>query len=134
MSDPQSRSFSRFYMGFYLASMLLGVACFALDHDLIFLIGFCFFGCFMAARAAMRAVLSSLSITIAWLLAFVETTVINLVLVSLAALVIWQWGIRIPPMVVDNLPWLLVAVQLLSASFIFSGLKWHSSGVLVQKS
>ncbi|WP_421207866.1 hypothetical protein [Aeromonas enteropelogenes] len=90
---------------------------------MIFLLGFGFFGCFMAARLAMHGVFSALSTTIAWLIAFVSTTLINALLLGLITLLVYLTHRTVAQELADNASWLLMAFQGCSALFILGGLK-----------
>ncbi|RQM63641.1 hypothetical protein EHZ64_12380, partial [Aeromonas enteropelogenes] len=74
MQHDINRLFGIFYICGYFVAILLGIGCYIWQDEMIFLLGFGFFGCFMAARLAMRGVFSALSTTIAWLIAFISTT------------------------------------------------------------
>ncbi|MBV7438974.1 MULTISPECIES: hypothetical protein [Aeromonas] len=126
MKNELNVSFGIFYVSAYLLVMLLGVGCYLWYDELIFLLGFGFFGCFIAARIAMGAVLASLSVQVAWLIAFLSTTLINSLLMGLVALVIYLSHQAVSEEISDNISGLLVAFQLLSAGFIFGGLKLHN--------
>ncbi|MGY3929512.1 Uncharacterised protein [Aeromonas encheleia] len=126
MKNELNVSFGIFYVSAYLLVMLLGVGCYLWYDELIFLLGFGFFGCFIAARIAMGAVLASLSVQVAWLIAFLSTTLINSLLMGLVALVIYLTHQAISEEISDNISGLLVTFQLLSAGFIFGGLKLHN--------
>ncbi|MCX7134587.1 hypothetical protein, partial [Aeromonas sp.] len=93
---------------------------------LIFLLGFGFFGCFIAARIAMGAVLAALSVQAAWLIAFLSTTLVNGLLTGLLALVILLTHQAVSAEIADNISGLLIAFQLLSAGFILGGLKLYN--------
>jgi heme/copper-type cytochrome/quinol oxidase subunit 3 len=118
-------SFGIFYVSAYLLAMLLGMGCFLWQDELIFLLGFGFFGCFIAARLAMSAVLAALSVQVAWLIAFLSTTLVNGLLLGLSTLVIYLTHQAVSAEIADNISGLLIAFQLLSAAFIFGGLKLH---------
>lgn len=105
--------------------MLLGLVCFWWHDELIFLLGFGFFGCFIAARIAMGAVLAALSVQAAWLIAFLSTTLLNGLLTGLLALVILLTHQAVSAEIADNISGLLIAFQLLSAGFILGGLKLY---------
>lgn len=126
MKNELNVSFGIFYVSAYLLVMLLGVGCYLWYDELIFLLGFGFFGCFIAARIAMGAVLASLSVQVAWLIAFLSTTLINSLLMGLVALMIYLSHQAVSEGISDNISGLLVAFQLLSAGFIFGGLKLHN--------
>ena len=126
MKNELNVSFGIFYVSAYLLVMLLGVGCYLWYDELIFLLGFGFFGCFIAARIAMGAVLASLSVQVAWLIAFLSTTLINSLLMGLVALVIYLTHQAVSEEISDNISGLLVVFQLLSAGFIFGGLKLHN--------
>lgn len=126
MKNELNVSFGIFYVSAYLLVMLLGVGCYLWYDELIFLLGFGFFGCFIAARIAMGAVLASLSVQVAWLIAFLSTTLINSLLMGLVALVIYLSHQAVSEEISYNISGLLVAFQLLSAGFIFGGLKLHN--------
>ncbi|MGY6037348.1 hypothetical protein [Aeromonas sp. AE23HZ002T15] len=79
----------------------------------------------MAARLAMGAVLAALSVQVAWLIAFLSTTLVNVLLLGLCTLVIYLTHQVVSAEIADNISGLLVAFQLLSAAFIFGGLKLH---------
>lgn len=106
--------------------MLLGLVCFWWHDELIFLLGFGFFGCFIAARIAMGAVLAALSVQAAWLIAFLSTTLVNGLLTGLLALVILLTHQAVSAEIADNISGLLIAFQLLSAGFILGGLKLYN--------
>ena len=125
MKNELNVSFGIFYVSAYLLVMLLGVGCYLWYDELIFLLGFGFFGCFIAARIAMGAVLASLSVQVAWLIAFLSTTLINSLLMGLVALMIYLSHQAVSEEISDNISGLLVAFQLLSAGFIFGGLKLY---------
>jgi len=93
---------------------------------LIFLLGFGFFGCFIAARIAMGAVLAALSVQMAWLIAFLSTTLVNCLLTGLLALVILLTHQAVSAGIAYNISGLLIAFQLLSAGFILGGLKLYN--------
>jgi hypothetical protein len=126
MKNELNVSFGIFYVSAYLLVMLLGVGCYLWYDELIFLLGFGFFGCFIAARIAMGAVLASLSVQVAWLIAFLSTTLINSLLMGLVALMIYLSHQAVSEEISYNISGLLVAFQLLSAGFIFGGLKLHN--------
>lgn len=126
MKNELNVSFGIFYVSAYLLVMLLGVGCYLWYDELIFLLGFGFFGCFIAARIAMGAVLASLNVQVAWLIAFLSTTLINSLLMGLVALMIYLSHQAVSEEISNNISGLLVAFQLLSAGFIFGGLKLHN--------
>ncbi|MBV7596991.1 hypothetical protein [Aeromonas sp. sia0103] len=126
MKNELNVSFGIFYVSAYLLVMLLGVGCYLWYDELIFLLGFGFFGCFIAARIAMGAVLASLSVQVAWLIAFLSTTLINSLLMGLVALMVYLSHQVVSEEISDNISGLLVTFQLLSAGFIFGGLKLHN--------
>ncbi|MGL5813210.1 MAG: hypothetical protein ACRCYW_07765 [Aeromonas sp.] len=125
MNKALNVSFGICYVSTYFLAMLLGVGCYLWQDELIFLLGFGFFGCFMAARLAMGAVLAALSVQVAWLIAFLSTTLVNGLLLGLCTLVIYLTHQAVSAEIADNISGLLVAFQLLSAAFIFGGLKLH---------
>lgn len=125
MKNELTVSFGIFYVSAYVLVMLLGVVCFWWHDELIFLLGFGFFGCFIAARIAMGAVLAALSVQLAWLIAFLSTTLVNGLLMGLTALVVLLSHQAVSEEISDNISGLLVAFQLLSAGFIFGGLKLY---------
>ncbi len=125
MKNELNVSFGIFYAIAYSLSLLLGVGGYLWYNELILLLGFGFFGCFVAARIAIGAVLASLSLRTAWLIAFCTTTLINGVLMGLMALGIGLTGSRVPMEITQNISWLLVAFQLFAAAFILGGLKCH---------
>ncbi|MCH7369669.1 hypothetical protein [Aeromonas sp. MR16] len=125
MSRELTISFGIFYVSAYLLAMLLGMGCYLWYDELIFLLGFGFFGCFIAARIAMGAVLAALSVQLAWFIAFLSTTLINSLLMGLVALVVYLTHQAVSEEISDNISGLLVAFQLLSAGFIFGGLKLY---------
>lgn len=125
MSRELTISFGIFYVSAYLLAMLLGMGCYLWYDELIFLLGFGFFGCFIAARIAMGAVLAALSVQLAWLVAFLSTTLVNSLLLGLSALVIYLTHQAVSVEISQNISWLLVTFQLLSAGFIFGGLKLY---------
>ena len=90
MKNELNLSFGIFYVSAYLLVMLLGIGCFLWHDELIFLLGFAFFGCFIAARIAMSAVLAALSVQAAWLIAFLSTTLVNCLL---AGVLMWIPGL-----------------------------------------
>ncbi|MNO05642.1 hypothetical protein D3C81_2271120 [compost metagenome] len=63
---------------------------------------------------------------VAWLIAFLSTTLINSLLMGLVALMIYLSHQAVSEEISDNISGLLVAFQLLSAGFIFGGLKLHN--------
>ncbi|POG22319.1 hypothetical protein C2855_15410 [Aeromonas bestiarum] len=126
MSRELTISFGIFYVSAYLLAMLLGMGCYLWYDELIFLLGFGFFGCFIAARIAMGAVLAALSVQAAWLIAFLSTTLVNGLLAGLLALVILLTHQAVSAEIADNISGLLIAFQLLSAGFILGGLKLYN--------
>ncbi|MGY3909522.1 hypothetical protein ACW5XW_06920 [Aeromonas piscicola] len=126
MKNELTLSFGIFYVSAYFLVMLLGLVCFWWHDELIFLLGFGFFGCFIAARIAMGAVLAALSVQAAWLIAFLSTTLINGLLAGLLALVILLTHQAVSAEIADNISGLLIAFQLLSAGFILGGLKLYN--------
>ncbi|CAM3813527.1 hypothetical protein [Aeromonas bestiarum] len=126
MKNELTLSFGIFYVSAYFLAMLLGLVCFWWHDELIFLLGFGFFGCFIAARIAMGAVLAALSVQAAWLIAFLSTTLINGLLTGLLALVILLTHQAVSAEIADNISGLLIAFQLLSAGFILGGLKLYN--------
>ena len=126
MSRELTISFGIFYVSAYLLAMLLGMGCYLWYDELIFLLGFGFFGCFIAARIAMGAVLAALSVQAAWLIAFLSTTLVNGLLTGLLALVILLTHQAVSAEIADNISGLLIAFQLLSAGFILGGLKLYN--------
>ena len=129
MNRELTISFGIFYVSAYLLAMLLGMGCYLWYDELIFLLGFGFFGCFIAARIAMCAVLAALSVQLAWLVAFLSTTLVNTLLLGLFALVVYLTHQAVSEDISQNISWLLVAFQLLSAGFIFGGLKFHPGNI-----
>ncbi|WP_320546079.1 hypothetical protein [Aeromonas veronii] len=129
MSRELTLSFGICYVSAYLLVMLLGMGCYLWYDELIFLLGFGFFGCFIAARIAMAAVLAALSVQLAWLVAFLSTTLVNTLLLGLCALVVYLTHQAVSVEISQDVSWLLVAFQLLSAGFIFGGLKCHSGNI-----
>ena len=129
MKNELTLSFGIFYVSAYFLVMLLGLVCFWWHDELIFLLGFGFFGCFIAARIAMGAVLAALSVQLAWLVAFLSTTLVNTLLLGLSALVVYLTHQAVSVDISQNISWLLVAFQLLSAGFIFGGLKLHPGNI-----
>lgn len=105
------------------------MGCYLWYDELIFLLGFGFFGCFIAARIAMGAVLAALSVQLAWLVAFLSTTLVNTLLLGLFALVVYLTHQAVSEDISQHISWLLVAFQLLSAGFIFGGLKFHPGNI-----
>ncbi|MGL6334078.1 hypothetical protein [Aeromonas jandaei] len=89
MQHEIGRLFGIFYIGTYLAAILLGIGCYIWRDEMIFLLGFGFFGCFMAARLAMGSVFSALSISSAWLIGFISTTLINCLLLGVITLLVY---------------------------------------------
>ncbi|MFU1552582.1 hypothetical protein ACM3N8_02295 [Aeromonas sp. A04] len=126
MKNELTLSFGIFYVSAYFLVMLLGLVCFWWHDELIFLLGFGFFGCFIAARIAMGAVLAALSVQAAWLIAFLSTTLVNGLLTGLLALVILFTHQAVSAEIADNISGLLIAFQLLSAGFILGGLKLYN--------
>jgi hypothetical protein len=126
MKNELTLSFGIFYVSAYFLVMLLGLVCFWWHDELIFLLGFGFFGCFIAARIAMGAVLAALSVQAAWLIAFLSTTLVNGLLTGLLALVILLTHQAVSAEITDNISGLLIAFQLLSAGFILGGLKLYN--------
>ena len=126
MNRELTISFGIFYVSAYLLAMLLGMGCYLWYDELIFLLGFGFFGCFIAARIAMGAVLAALSVQAAWLIAFLSTTLVNGLLTGLLALVILLTHQAVSAEIADNISGLLIAFQLLSAGFILGGLKLYN--------
>lgn len=126
MKNELTLSFGIFYVSAYFLVMLLGLVCFWWLDELIFLLGFGFFGCFIAARIAMGAVLAALSVQAAWLIAFLSTTLVNGLLAGLLALVILLTHQAVSAEIADNISGLLIAFQLLSAGFILGGLKLYN--------
>lgn len=125
MNRELTISFGIFYVSAYLLAMLLGMGCYLWYDELIFLLGFGFFGCFIAARIAMGAVLAALSVQ----LAFLSTTLVNTLLLGLFAQVVYLTHQAVSEDISQNISWLLVAFQLLSAGFIFGGLKCHPGNI-----
>ncbi|MGL5598284.1 MAG: hypothetical protein ACRDDA_09285 [Aeromonas sp.] len=125
-----NRLFGTFYIGTYLAAILVGIGCYMWQNEMIFLLGFGFFGCFMAARLAMNSVFSALSVPAAWLIAFVSTSVVNGLLLAGVSLLVYMTHQSVAAEVADNASWLLIAFQCLSALFIFGGLKGCHSRIL----
>ncbi|MFZ3402322.1 hypothetical protein LCG94_03165 [Aeromonas salmonicida] len=126
MKNELTLSFGIFYVSAYFLVMLLGLVCFWWHDELIFLLGFGFFGCFIAARIAMGAVLAALSVKLTWLIAFLSTTLVNCLLTGLLALVILLTHQAVSAEIADNISGLLIAFQLLSAGFILGGLKLYN--------
>ncbi|WCH24644.1 hypothetical protein [Aeromonas salmonicida] len=126
MNRELTISFGIFYVSAYLLAMLLGMGCYLWYDELIFLLGFGFFGCFIAARIAMGAVLAALSVKLAWLIAFLSTTLVNGLLTGLLALVILLTHQAVSAEIAYNISGLLIAFQLLSAGFILGGLKLYN--------
>lgn len=126
MKNELTLSFGIFYVSAYFLVMLLGLVCFWWHDELIFLLGFGFFGCFIAARIAMGAVLAALSVQAAWLIAFLSTTLVNGLLTGLLALMILLTHQAVSAEIADNISGLLIAFQLLSAGFILGGLKLYN--------
>lgn len=126
MKNELTLSFGIFYVSAYFLVMLLGLVCFWWHDELIFLLGFGFFGCFIAARIAMGAVLAALSVQAAWLIAFLSTTLVNGLLTGLLALVILLTHQAVSAEIAENISGLLIAFQLLSAGFILGGLKLYN--------
>ncbi len=123
MQHDINRLFGIFYICGYFVAILLGIGCYIWQDEMIFLLGFGFFGCFMAARLAMRGVFSALSTTIAWLIAFVSTTLINALLLGLITMLVYLTHRTVAQELADNASWLLMAFQGCSALFILGGLK-----------
>ncbi|WP_421346181.1 hypothetical protein [Aeromonas veronii] len=97
---------------------------------MIFLLGFGFFGCFMAARLAMGSVFSALSISSAWLIGFISTTLINCLLLGVITLLVYLTHQCVSVELADNASWLLLAFQSFSALFILGGLKCCHSRII----
>lgn len=125
MKNELNVSFGICYVSAYFLVMSFGIACYFWQNELIFLLGFGFFGCFIAARLAMGMVLAALSVQVAWLIAFLSTTLVNALLLGLSALMIYLTHQVVSAEISDNITQLLLAFQLLSAAFIFGGLKLH---------
>nr|WP_279007484.1 hypothetical protein [Aeromonas jandaei] len=123
MQHEIGRLFGIFYIGTYLAAILLGIGCYIWRDEMIFLLGFGFFGCFMAARLAMGSVFSALSISSAWLIGFISTTLINCLLLGVITLLVYLTHQCVSVELTDNASWLLLAFQGFSALFILGGLK-----------
>ncbi|CAJ1848783.1 hypothetical protein PEKONANI_02705 [Aeromonas jandaei] len=123
MQHEIGRLFGIFYIGTYLAAILLGIGCYIWCDEVIFLLGFGFFGCFMAARLAMGSVFSALSISSAWLIGFISTTLINCLLLGVITLLVYLTHKCVSVEIADNASWLLLAFQGCSAIFILGGLK-----------
>ncbi|MCQ4108518.1 hypothetical protein NOM06_04825 [Aeromonas sp. JL9] len=123
MQHEIGRLFGIFYIGTYLVAILLGIGCYIWRDEMIFLLGFGFFGCFMAARLAMGSVFSALSISSAWLIGFISTTLINCLLLGVITLLIYLTHQSVTTELADNASWLLLAFQGFSALFILGGLK-----------
>lgn len=123
MQHEIGRLFGIFYIGTYLAAILLGIGCYIWRDEMIFLLGFGFFGCFMAARLAMGSVFSALSISSAWLIGFISTTLINCLLLGVITLLVYFTHHCVSVELADNASWLLLAFQGFSALFILGGLK-----------
>lgn len=123
MQHEIGRLFGIFYIGTYLAAILLGIGCYIWRDEMIFLLGFGFFGCFMAARLAMGSVFSALSISSAWLIGFISTTLINCLLLGVITLLVYFTHQCVSVELADNASWLLLAFQGFSALFILGGLK-----------
>ncbi|MFM5393073.1 hypothetical protein ACEUAB_02785 [Aeromonas veronii] len=123
MQHEIGRLFGIFYIGTYLAAILLGIGCYIWRDEMIFLLGFGFFGCFMAARLAMGSVFSALSISSAWLIGFISTTLINCLLLGVITLLAYLTHQCVSVELADNASWLLLAFQGFSALFILGGLK-----------
>ncbi|MGN5111258.1 hypothetical protein [Aeromonas jandaei] len=123
MQHEIGRLFGIFYIGTYLAAILLGIGCYIWRDEMIFLLGFGFFGCFMAARLAMGSVFSALSISSAWLIGFISTTLINCLLLGVISLLVYLTHQCVSVELADNASWLLLAFQGFSALFILGGLK-----------
>lgn len=124
MKNELNLSFGIFYVSAYLLVMLLGIGCFLWHDELIFLLGFAFFGCFIAARIAMSAVLA------AWLIAFLSTTLVNCLLAGVLGLGVYLTHRVVSVEIADNISGLLLGLQLFSAAFIFGGLKLHNYRLL----
>ena len=130
MQHEIGRLFGIFYIGTYLEAILLGIGCYIWRDEMIFLLGFGFFGCFMAARLAMGSVFSALSISSAWLIGFISTTLINCLLLGVITLLVYLTHQCVSVELADNASWLLLAFQGLSALFIFGGLKCCHSRII----
>lgn len=119
------------YVFIYLVAIFLGMVFYILCNEMIYLLGFGFFGCFMAARVAMDSVLSVLNISSAWLISFISTSLINCLLIGVVTLYIYlnHQYISLSLELSDNANWLLLSFQGLSALFIFGGLKSVSTGI-----
>ncbi|MBL0569186.1 hypothetical protein JD505_07840 [Aeromonas hydrophila] len=130
MKNELNLSFGIFYVSAYLLVMLLGIGCFLWHDELIFLLGFAFFGCFIAARIAMSAVLAALSVQAAWLIAFLSTTLVNCLLAGVLGLGVYLTHRVVSVEIADNISGLLLGFQLFSAAFIFGGLKLHNYRLL----
>ena len=71
----------------------------------------------------MRGVFSALSTTIAWLIAFVSTTLINAVVMGVITMIVYLSRQSVAQELADNVSWLLMAFQGCAALFILGGLK-----------
>lgn len=123
MQHELHRIFGIFYICSYFTAIVLGIGCYMWQEELILLLGFAFFGCFMAARLAMRSVFAALSTSLAWLIAFISTTLINALLLAGVSLLIYLTHQSVAVELTENLSWLLLAFQGCSALFILGGLK-----------
>ncbi len=125
MKNELNVSFGICYLSAYFLVMSFGVACYLWQDEMIFLLGFGFFGCFIAARLAMSMVLAALSVQVAWLIAFLSTTLVNSLLMGFSALMLYLTHQAVSAELADNITLILAAFQLLSALFIFGGLKFN---------
>ncbi|XEI34672.1 hypothetical protein NMD14_09960 [Aeromonas veronii] len=78
----------------------------------------------------MGSIFSALSVPVAWLIAFVSTTLINCLLLGVITLLVYLTHQHITAELSDNASWLLMAFQSLSALFIFGGLKCCHSRII----
>ena len=124
MKYEASWLFCLLYICIYLAAILIGIGFSLWFHEVIFILGFGFFGCFIAARLAINNVSSALSISSAWLIGFISTSLINCLLLVGGALAVYFTHQYISVELADNANWLLLASQGFSALFILGGLKY----------
>ncbi|MGR1222421.1 hypothetical protein ACUVMQ_05555 [Aeromonas veronii] len=78
----------------------------------------------------MGSVFSALSISSAWLIGFISTTLINGLLLGVITLLIYLTHQSVTAELADNASWLLMVFQSLSALFIFGGLKCCHSRII----
>lgn len=121
--NPIGRLYTLCYVAGYLIALIIGIACYIWHDELIYLLGFGFFGCFMAARVAMENILSSLTVSHAWLISFICTSLLNGIILTLTVLLFYLTKQTISKELTENVSVLLVGFQIFSTLFILAGLK-----------